>query len=111
MQNIDNHETKTSAGSSLQEHQAMLEKLLYAFSDVCEQNNIPFQLYAGTLLGAVRHKYLCGNKQSKTHRKKEKLKMIQRISKRLISLLLATAMILATMKQWSCRWRLCTTVM
>lgn len=55
MQNIDNHETKTSAGSSLQEHQAMLEKLLYAFSDVCEQNNIPFQLYAGTLLGAVRH--------------------------------------------------------
>ena len=55
MHNNDTGEKKASAGSSLTQHQDALKILLNAFADVCEQNDIPFQLYAGTLLGAVRH--------------------------------------------------------
>lgn len=55
MHNRDDGEENISAGSSLAQHQNALKKLLNAFADVCEQNDIPFQLYAGTLLGAVRH--------------------------------------------------------
>lgn len=55
MHNRNDGEECFSAGSSLAQHQNALKKLLNAFADVCEQNNIPFQLYAGTLLGAVRH--------------------------------------------------------
>ncbi|MBQ8617804.1 MAG: LicD family protein [Clostridia bacterium] len=42
-------------GSSRQEHQNALKQLLEAFADICEEHNIPYMLYAGTLLGAVRH--------------------------------------------------------
>ena len=41
--------------SSRKEHQKALLKLLKAFAAVCEQHNIPYMLYAGTMLGAVRH--------------------------------------------------------
>ena len=55
MHNRDDGGKSAFAGSSLVQHQNALKVLLSAFADVCEQNNIPFQLYAGTLLGAVRH--------------------------------------------------------
>ncbi|MBR2320406.1 MAG: LicD family protein [Clostridia bacterium] len=38
-----------------QKHQAALLRLLREFDRVCKQLNIPYVLYAGTLLGAVRH--------------------------------------------------------
>lgn len=37
------------------EHQEALRKLLEAFADICESNGISYMLYAGTMLGAVRH--------------------------------------------------------
>ena len=55
MRDRDDSGQEVSGGSSLTQHQNALKVLLNAFADVCEQNNIPFQLYAGTLLGAVRH--------------------------------------------------------
>ena len=44
-----------TSGSDLREHQRALLTLLQAFADVCEQYNISYMLYAGTMLGAVRH--------------------------------------------------------
>ena len=38
-----------------QAHQAALLRLLQEFDRVCKKLNIPYVLYAGTLLGAVRH--------------------------------------------------------
>ena len=38
-----------------QAHQAALRRLLQEFDRVCKELNIPYVLYAGTLLGAVRH--------------------------------------------------------
>lgn len=42
--------------SSRKEHQKAMLELLEAFAGVCERNDIPYMLYAGTLLGAVRHR-------------------------------------------------------
>lgn len=42
--------------ATLQEHQEALLTLLVAFDRVCKELNIPYILFAGTLLGAVRHK-------------------------------------------------------
>ena len=41
--------------SSLEEHQAVLKEMLVQIDDVCKKNNIKYQLFAGTALGAVRH--------------------------------------------------------
>lgn len=41
--------------ATLAEHQAALLRLLQEFDRVCKQLNIPYVLFAGTLLGAVRH--------------------------------------------------------
>ena len=41
--------------ATLAEHQAALLRLLREFDRVCKQLNISYVLYAGTLLGAVRH--------------------------------------------------------
>ena len=48
-------QTERVCGSSLEEHQAALKILLEAFADVCQEYDIPYLLYAGTMLGAVRH--------------------------------------------------------
>lgn len=42
--------------ATVQEHQAALLSLLREFDRVCRKLEIPYFLYAGTLLGAVRHK-------------------------------------------------------
>lgn len=55
MHNRQAPEKMRAAGSSLAEHQQALNMLLDALAEVCRQHQIPFQLYAGTLLGAVRH--------------------------------------------------------
>ena len=39
----------------LQQHQAVLFELLQAFDAVCRKHNIPYMLFAGSALGAVRH--------------------------------------------------------
>ena len=41
--------------ATLQEHQQALLVLLQEFDRVCKKLNIPYMLFAGTLLGAVRH--------------------------------------------------------
>lgn len=41
--------------ATLADHQAALLRLLQEFDRVCKTLNIPYVLYAGTLLGAVRH--------------------------------------------------------
>ncbi len=41
--------------ATLAQHQAALLRLLQEFDRVCKELNIPYVLYAGTLLGAVRH--------------------------------------------------------
>lgn len=48
----------TQAGklATLQEHQKALYCLLREFDRVCKELDIPYFLFAGTLLGAVRHK-------------------------------------------------------
>ena len=43
-------------GASLEEHQAALLRLLVEFDRVCRMIGVKYQLYAGTLLGSVRHK-------------------------------------------------------
>ena len=42
--------------ATLQEHQGALLTLLVEFDRVCKELDIPYVLFAGTLLGAVRHK-------------------------------------------------------
>lgn len=42
--------------STLKEHQAVLLELLIEFDRVCKNNNINYILFAGSALGAVRHK-------------------------------------------------------
>lgn len=44
------------ATASLREHQKALLTLLEEFDRVCKQLKIPYVLFAGTMLGAVRHK-------------------------------------------------------
>ena len=47
---------KTENGSvSLQDHQKALMVLLQEFDRVCRELEIPYILFAGSLLGAVRH--------------------------------------------------------
>ena len=36
-------------------HQEVLFELLEAFDEVCKKHHIPYMLFAGTALGAVRH--------------------------------------------------------
>jgi lipopolysaccharide cholinephosphotransferase len=43
-------------GASREEHQAALLRLLTEFDRVCSLIGVKYQLFAGTLLGAVRHK-------------------------------------------------------
>jgi len=45
----------TASPTSLKEHQAALLELLSEFDRVCRALDIPYVLFAGTLLGAVRH--------------------------------------------------------
>lgn len=42
--------------SSLKEHQEVLFELLQEFDRVCRKNDIPYVVFCGTALGAVRHK-------------------------------------------------------
>jgi len=42
-------------GASLEEHQEALLVLLCEFDRICRELNIPYILFAGTMLGAVRH--------------------------------------------------------
>ena len=49
-------ENKGRAGSTLQQHQQALYELLCAFDAVCKKHRIPYMLFAGSALGAVRHK-------------------------------------------------------
>jgi len=55
--NIPLHPELSQQGTeaTLQEHQAALRTLLREFDRVCKKLNIPYFLFAGTLLGAVRH--------------------------------------------------------
>ncbi len=46
----------TASPTSLQDHQAALLQLLSEFDRVCRALDIPYVLFAGTLLGAVRHR-------------------------------------------------------
>lgn len=41
--------------STLKEHQAVLLELLEEFDRVCKKHDIPYMLFAGTALGAIRH--------------------------------------------------------
>ena len=41
--------------ASLQEHQQVLLEMLNTIDWICRQHQIPYQLFAGTALGAVRH--------------------------------------------------------
>ena len=43
-------------GATVEEHQAVLYELLVEFDRVCRQHHIPYTLYAGTAIGAVRHR-------------------------------------------------------
>ena len=43
--------------ASLKDHQTVLLELLQVFDRVCKKHNIRYMLFAGSLLGAVRH---CG---------------------------------------------------
>ncbi len=47
---------RIAASASLQEHQQALLKLLKEFDRICTVLSIPYELFAGTLLGSVRHK-------------------------------------------------------
>ena len=40
----------------LKKHQAALMELLTVFDNICRRLGISYQLFAGTALGAVRHK-------------------------------------------------------
>lgn len=42
--------------ATLKEHQAVLLELLEEFDRICKKNNIHYMLFAGSALGAVRHK-------------------------------------------------------
>ena len=46
----------TNVANPLREHQKALCLLLGEFDRICKELQIPYVLYAGTLLGAVRHK-------------------------------------------------------
>ena len=48
--------TQAGETATLQEHQKALYSLLQEFDRVCKKLNITYFLFAGTLLGAVRHK-------------------------------------------------------
>ena len=51
-------ETRAQAGelATLQEHQTAIYSLLQEFDRVCKELDVTYFLFAGTLLGAVRHK-------------------------------------------------------
>lgn len=52
---MQNEICKDQLGASLEEHQSVLYELLIEFDRVCRKYNIPYILYAGTAIGAVRH--------------------------------------------------------
>ena len=60
MRNQPLHPELTQQGdtATLSEHQAALRVLLRELDRVCKQLEIPYYLFAGTLLGAVRHRDL-----------------------------------------------------
>lgn len=49
------YEGVTTKTATVKEHQAVLYELLVEFDRVCKSHNIPYILYAGTAIGAVRH--------------------------------------------------------
>ena len=50
------HEASPSeSGSSLTGHQTVLLELWHVLDEICRRNQIPYQLFAGSALGAVRH--------------------------------------------------------
>lgn len=48
-------ELVVTTSATLEQHQAVLYELLIEFDRVCRLHNIPYVLYAGTAIGAVRH--------------------------------------------------------
>lgn len=49
-------ETGIKSPTTLEEHQNVMLDMLLELDRICSQLNIPYTLFAGTLLGAVRHK-------------------------------------------------------
>lgn len=49
------YEDITIKTATVEEHQAVLYELLIEFDRICKANHIPYILYAGTAIGAVRH--------------------------------------------------------
>ena len=49
------YEDITIKTATIEEHQAVLYELLIEFDRICKAHNIPYILYAGTAIGAVRH--------------------------------------------------------
>lgn len=56
VKSVDEDQMKHHSKATLQEHQLALYELLQAFDSVCKKHNIRYMLFAGTALGAVRHK-------------------------------------------------------
>lgn len=49
-------ENLTQSADTLSEHQKLLLSMLKDFDAVCRKHNIQYMLFAGTALGAVRHR-------------------------------------------------------
>ncbi|MDO4622409.1 MAG: LicD family protein [Eubacteriales bacterium] len=54
--NENQYKYSAAGRASVKEHQEVLYEMLCDLDDVCRKLNISYQLFAGTLLGAVRHK-------------------------------------------------------
>lgn len=52
---MQKNEGITTKTATVKEHQAVLYELLVEFDRICKLHNIPYILYAGTAIGAVRH--------------------------------------------------------
>ena len=53
---MEGHRTYNPEGSLLRRDQKELVEILKTLADICRQNDIPWWLSSGTLLGAARHK-------------------------------------------------------